>query len=152
MLTRIDFLKLIPSQQIVNSLSLAYYYNHQRRHDNTVIYQSNYALDYLRHKLLVSFDHNIWQSLSATWYLRWQERKGTFISYVTGAPKQCKYKPYTMFDLKIRWTGDTYELYTSLENLLSRRYYDLGAVPQPGFTFLVGANYKFQFRKKHPQK
>lgn len=144
---KIDFAKLMENQHILNSLTAAYYYNHQRRHDDVVIYQSNYALDYLRHKLLVSLDHNIFKSLSATWYLRWQERKGTYISYVNGTSQQNNYRPYTMFDLKLRWTQPSYELYASFENLLSKRYYDLGAVPQPGFTFLVGASFKINFGK-----
>lgn len=141
----LNFKKLISSRQIFNSLKVSYVYNHQRRHDNVEIYQSNYALDYLRHKITASLDHEIWGALGATWHVRWQERMGSYLSYAGTTPVKCNYKPYTLIDLKLHYTKPRYELYASLENLLSRRYYDYGSIPQPGFGFVVGANYKFNF-------
>jgi len=141
---RVDFQKLMPEQKILRTAKLAYYYNNQKRHDNIEIYQSNYALDYLRHKVTASVEHGIYGPLSATWYLRWQDRMGTYVAYENGVGTQRNYKPYTIIDVKLRWTKPTYDVYASFENILARKYYDLGAVPQPRFTFLVGANYKFK--------
>lgn len=147
---KVNLQRLIPSQKILQSAGIAYFYNHQRRHDDVEIYQSNYALDYLRHKITASLDHNIFGPLNATWYLRWQDRQGTYLAYDgNGSSMQQAYRPYTILDLKIRWSKPSYDIYASFENLLARKYYDLGSVPQPRFTFLVGANYKFNIAKKH---
>lgn len=140
----LDLLRLIHGQKILENFSVSYFFNHQKRHDKVEIYQSNYALDYLRHKVLVQLDHRIFSSLSASWYLRWQERQGTFLDYKDNQPWQRHYRPYTLLDMKLRWDRPQYNVYLSLENLLCRRYYDLGAVPQPRFTFLLGGSVKFR--------
>lgn len=140
--TAIDFTHLWPQQKVLRNLTLAYVYNHQKRHDSQQIYQSNYALDYLRHKVTASLEHTIWGPITASWYLRWQERLGSFLAYDQGEAHKQSYKPYTMIDLKLRYLQPRYEIYASLENLLCRRYYDLGSVRQPGFTFVVGARVK----------
>ena len=80
------------------------------------------------------------------WFLRWQERKGSYLAYTDGIAHKCAYRPYTILDLKVSWTESVYNVYASLENLLARKYYDLGSVPQPRFTFLIGAAYKFNIK------
>ena len=138
--------KLFPTQPVFKSLSLSYMYNVQKRHDNTEVFQSNYALDYLRNKITASLEHNIYRNLSAVWFLRWQERKGSYLAYTDGTAYKCAYRPYTILDLKVSLTESVYNVYASLENLLARKYYDLGSVPQPRFTFLIGAAYKFNIK------
>ena len=144
---RADFLRLLPGQKVLRAASVSYFYNYQHRHDDTPIYQSNYALDYLRHKVMASLEHGIFSSLSATWYMRWQEREGTHLEYRGTEAVQRANRPYCLLDLKLRWTKPTYDVYASFENLTSHRYYDIGTVPQPGFTFLIGANYRFALGK-----
>ena len=140
--------RAFPSQEIFRSLSLSYTHNVQKRHDNAEIFQSNYALDYLRNKVTASLEHNICGSLSATWFLRWQERRGSYLAYVDGNSYKCGYRPYTLVDLKLRWDCSPYDVYASLENLFAHRYYDLGSVPQPRFTFVVGVCRKFDFKSR----
>ena len=135
----LNLARALAGQKVLKTIRLAYIYNVQERHDDTHIYQSNYALDYLRHKLTASLDHAICRNLTATWFLRWQQRRGTYLDYTGAAATQRAYRPYTLLDLKLNWTRPAYTLYASLENLLARRYYDLGSVPQPRFTFLLGA-------------
>ena len=144
---RADFLRLLPGQKVLRAASVSYFYNYQHRHDDTPIYQSNYALDYLRHKVMASLEHGIFSSLSATWYMRWQEREGTHLEYRGTEAVQRANRPYCLLDLKLRWAKPTYDVYASFENLTSHRYYDIGTVPQPGFTFLIGANYRFALGK-----
>ena len=141
---RADLARLMKWGRRALSMQVSYYYNHQHRHDDTFVYQSCYVLDYVRHKVQTSLDHSIvplaqGRGLSATWYLRWQQREGTHIEYRDGQTLQRPNRPYTLVDLKLRWTMPRYSLYASLENLFSHRYYDIGTVPQPGFTLLFGA-------------
>ena len=144
--------------QLLNfrAFKVSYLYNIQHRHDATPIYQSCYALDYVRHKVTASLEHSLLnsppstgesRSLTATWFFRWQQREGTHLEYISGTPEQRRNRPYALLDLKLNFNtkllqsfnSSILQFYISLENLLNHRYYDIGTVPQPGFTFLVGA-------------
>lgn len=146
--SKADMLSLMPRQKVLRTVSVNYFYNTQHRHDATPVYQSNYALDYVRHKVVASVEHGLFSSLSATWYLRWQQRVGTHIEYRGSDAVQCANHPYALVDVKLRWTRPTYNIYASLENIFSHRYYDIASVPQPGFTFIIGAAYRFRLGSK----
>ena len=126
-------------------LRLGYAYIDQKRHDDVVIYKSNYAMEYLRHKFVCTFDHRIVSALSAQWSFRWQQRMGSYLVYEnnksTGVSRP--YHPYGLLDAKLLWTKPRYELSLTLNNLTSYRYYDLGNVLQPGFWLMAGAKVRF---------
>lgn len=132
----------------LDRLSLGYTYIHQKRHDNTAIYKSNYALEYLRHKFTAGLTHRIWNSLSATWSFRWQDRMGSYIRYENTSDKTgtlTPYHPYAVLDLRIQWKTPTYQLYVEGCNLTNHTYYDYGNIPQPGCWVKVGGSYRFNF-------
>ena len=123
-----DFTRLFKKDIYLRSFSVGYTYIHQNRHDETVIYKSNYALEYLRHKLTASLHHKIVAKLGATWSIRWQDRMGN-------------YSPYATLDLKLQWTDKRWTAYVQGTNLTNKRYYDLGSVRQPGIWILAGARF-----------
>ena len=129
----------------VTEIKLNYAYITQTRHDDTYVFKSNYAMEYLRHKFIASIDHRIVSRLSASWSFRWQQRMGSYMVYEnaksTGEIRP--YHPYGILDLKLRWTAPHYSLSLSLNNLTSYRYYDLGNVLQPGFWLMAGAKFTF---------
>ena len=127
---------------LLDRLSLGYTYIYQKRHDAVEIYKSNYALEYLRHKLVATLDHRIWRQLTATWAFRWQDRMGSYIKYasVNDVGTLVDYEPYTLLDLRLQWTAPRYRIYLEGNNLTNHTYYDLGNIPQPGFCFKVGAS------------
>ena len=116
----------------VTAVRAGYAFIHQSHSTDRQIYGSLYALEYLRHKATLTVDHRIWSRLTATWAVRWQERMN-------------HYSPYTKIDLKLQWTAPNYSLYVKADNLTNHRYYDLGAVRQPGLWIMAGgkANIKF---------
>ena len=61
--------------------------------------------------------------------MRWQERMN-------------HYSPYTKVDVKLQWTAPAYTLYVKADNLTCHRYYDLGAVKQPGLWIMAGGSIK----------
>lgn len=141
--TNIALSQLLDGKFLLESFNVAYTYNYQRRHDDMVIYKSNYALEYLRHKLTISLNHHIYDALSASWYFSWQKRMGGYLSTDSqGNSIVNHYVPYGLLNLKINWKKPRYDIYLSLENLTNHTYYDFGSIPQPGFTFLVGASFK----------
>ena len=126
-------------------LSAGYTYIHQKRHDATAIYRSNYALEYLRHKFVAGLSHRVFSRLSAAWSFRWQDRMGHYIRYA--APGDATgtltpYHPYALLDLRLQWRAPRYQLYIEGSNLTNHTYYDLGNIPQPGFCFQIGGSYR----------
>lgn len=112
---------------IVTRVSAGYAYIHQKHETEHTIYGSLYALEYLKHKATLQIDHRIVSRLSASWAVRWQQRMNG-------------YTPYTKIDVKMMWTDRRYELYLKADNLTGHRYYDLGAVKQPGLWLMAGGS------------
>lgn len=107
-------------------MKVGYAYIHQKHTTNQPIYRSLYALEYLRHKVVVELSHPIVSHLSASWALRWQQRMNG-------------YKPYAKVDGKLTWREQRWQIYLKADNLTCHRYYDLGSVLQPGLWVMAGA-------------
>lgn len=126
---------------------LSYAFIHQHRRDDVVIYKSNYAMEYLRHKVVATLTHPVFAlpsrmgALSAAWTFRWQDRQGSYIRYedAQSTGQLVPYSPYATLDLRLRWTARRYEFWAEGTNLTNRRYYDFGNIPQPGIMVLAGA-------------
>ena len=107
-------------------MKVGYAYIHQKHTTNQPIHRSLYALEYLRHKVVVELSHPIVSHLSASWALRWQQRMNG-------------YKPYAKVDGKLTWREPRWQIYLKADNLTCHRYYDLGSVLQPGLWVMAGA-------------
>ncbi len=153
---RVSFPELLHKDTWLRTLSVGYTYIHQKRHDDTPIFKSNYAMEYLRHKLVATLNHRIWSKLSATWSVRWQDRMGSYVRYsgtyvdpATGylrgesTGQLVDYSPYATLDLKLQWTASVYQVFVQGTNITNHKYYDLGNVQQPGIWVMAGARVKF---------
>ena len=133
--TSLNFPQLMQCRTFIDRIKAEYTYIHQSRNDNQVVYKSNYALEYLRHKATFDLDHRVIGPIEATWQVSWQERMGGYVQ-TDGTVKS--YSPYALLNLKLRYDAPRYGLYLSLENLTNHTYYDYGSIPQPGFTLMAG--------------
>lgn len=124
----------------VHSASLGYTYIYQHRRDNVAVYKSNYAMEYLRHKVIGTIEHRLLSNLTAAWSFRWQDRCGSYIKYenAKSTGQLVAYSPYATIDLKLRWTQPCYELWVEGTNITDHTYYDLGNIPQPGLMLMAG--------------
>ncbi|MGI6242578.1 MAG: TonB-dependent receptor plug domain-containing protein [Prevotella sp.] len=113
-------------------LKMGYAYIHQSHETEHQIYKSLYALEYLRHKFVAELSHPVISKLTASWALRWQQRMNG-------------YHPYAKLDGKLTWNEPTWQLYVKADNITGHRYYDLGAVKQPGIWIMAGGNIKLNF-------
>jgi len=142
----LNFCELYGKTSFLKKATIGYSYITQDKKIGQV-YKSNYALDYLKHKFVAQLDHRIWQSLSANWAFRWQSREGSYTTYEgmkeTG---EKAYPSFCLLDLKLSWNAKNYLLFAEANNLLNRKYYDLGNVPQPGFWGKVGVSYQINFK------
>lgn len=146
------FRELFGEKAYLNRFSAQYSYLYQKRNDGKEIYASSYALDYLRHKVVLRLDTKIYDRLSATLSFRWQQRMGEYIRYtpvsdgdggVTYEAAKSAYHPYGLLDLRLQWVASRYDLYVEGNNLTDHRYYDIGNVRQPGFWLMAGGKWKF---------
>ena len=132
--------QLFPFFQPSSLLRLSYSYINQDK-DLEEGLVSQYALEYLRHKLVAALHTQLWRHLSLTLSYRWQDRMG---KYTTFTGDVCDYKPFALVDARLQWQTPRYTLYAEANNLFDNRHYvDFGNVPQPGIWFIAGLKYSF---------
>ena len=121
---------------------IAYTHLHQHKDEQPHL-QSQYSLEYLRHKLAARLNWQLSRHLSTTLCYRYQDRTGSYTS-TDGQVKD--YRPYSVVDARVAWKMTTTELYAEANNLTSTHYIDYGNVAQPGCWLTVGCkktlNYK----------
>ena len=112
----------------------AYCHLHQQKQE-TAYLQSQYSLEYLRHKVTASLRWSLTDNLRLSVNYRWQDRMGNYTN-LNGAV--CDYHPYSVIDARIDWHQDNYTLYLEGNNLTGHHYIDYGNVPQPGCWITAG--------------
>ena len=120
-------------------LNLAYCYLHQNKDEQDFL-QSQYSLEYLRHKVTASMRWSITDYLRLSISYRWQDRMG---SYTTVDGEVRDYHPYSVVDARLDWHQDSYNVYLEGNNLTGHHYVDYGNVPQPGCWITAGYAKKF---------
>ena len=143
---------LLGDDFFLKTFDVSYSYIYQKRFDRTEVYASSYALDYLKHKLVATFDFKILNNLYADVVLNVHNRKGGFVKYepvinednTTGYNAVfTKYKSFALLSCKLKWKKDKYELFLHVDNITDVGYYDIGNVLQPGIWTMVGAKFMF---------
>ena len=115
-------------------LSIDYSYISQDKKQETNI-MSQYALEYLRHKLVAHARIQLLKPLSLSLNFRWQDRVGTYTDF-DGIV--CDYKPYALLDTRLTWQQPKWKVYLEANNLFDTRYHDYGLVEQPGRWLIAG--------------
>ena len=124
----IHFHELWPSQQFLQSFHIAYTYLNEDKKAGEHI-QSQYSLEYLRHKLTTSLQLHLISYLDMGINYRFQDRVGSYTN-LEGETKS--YSPYGITDVRLSWNHPRYTLYVEGNNLFDKTYVDYGLVPQPG--------------------
>ena len=111
-----------------------YSYIHQdKKQDANIV--SQYALEYLRHKLVANARLQLSKPLSLSLNFRWQDRVG---SYTDFDGTVCDYEPYALLDTRLTWQQPRWKVYLEANNLFDTRYHDYGLVTQPGRWLIAG--------------
>ena len=139
---QLDMKKLCGSESFLNSLNVTYSYLTLEKQSSDFI--SYYALDYLRNKLTLRFDHTICNEVKASWAMRYHDRAGTYSDAVTG--KAVEYSPYFTTDLKIYIEKRIWSIYVEANNLFDAKYQDIGNIQMPGSWFSGGVTYKIFYK------
>ena len=115
-------------------LKVSYSYINQEKESEPNIV-SQYALEYLRHKLVAYAHVPIIYRLTADVNLRWQDRVGQYTDF---DGRVHDYQPYALVDARLAWTEPKWKLYLEANNLLDKSYADYGHVEQPGRWIIAG--------------
>jgi len=115
-------------------VKLSYSYINQEKNLETGIV-SQYALEYLRHKLVAHAQLPLWRQLTLYVNLRWQDRVGQYTDFDGIAHN---YQPYTLIDSRLSWQQKTWKLYVEANNLFDKDYVDFGHVQEPGRWIITG--------------
>ncbi len=132
--THFDLARLLPSQRVLQSLKITYsYIDQDKKQEANII--SQYALEYLRHKLVGNLQLHLLQQLDLGISVRWQDRIG---SYTDFGGKVCDYQPFFLADARLAWHEDWWKVYVEANNILDKTYHDYGLVEQPGRWLIAG--------------
>ena len=95
------------------------------------IEKSKYAMEYLRHKVVLQAETRLWKQLNLSLSWRWQDRVGTGND------------PYSLLDGRLSWDASKWTIYADCSNLLNATYYDYSYIKQPGRWGKIGFLYHF---------
>ena len=127
-------LQMLPRQlwgenALVRKIGVQYSYIYEESDYDVDVIMSKYAMDYLRHKVIVSADSKIWKNLNLSLSWRWQDREG-------------KNNPaYALLDGRLSWDTAKWSAYIDGSNLFDKKYYDYVSIPQPGSWFRFGVRF-----------
>ena len=119
-----------------SKFKVSYSYIHQGKEQEVGIV-SQYALEYLRHKLVVSAHLPLIKHLNLGLDYRWQDRVGSYTDF-EGSVNH--YKPYMVTDARLTWQQTKWKAYIEANNLFDVSYRDYGLVEQPGRWIIVGCS------------
>ena len=127
----------VASEQSSSALfTISYAFIHQDKQQEANLV-SQYALEYLRHKLVAKAQLQMTKRLSLGVNLRWQDRVG---SYTDFDGMSHDYKPYTLIDTRLTWKQTKWKAFLEANNLFDTSYRDYGLVEQPGRWLIAGFN------------
>ncbi len=129
---RFDIVQLLGREDFfLRKLNLGYAHLNQDKNAEANI-QSRYALEYLRNKVTAAADFHLWRNLLLNLSWRYIDREGSWEKFSNGGGtgELVSYEPYSVTDLKLSWTTESYGVYVSVDNLFGKTYYDHGNIPQ----------------------
>jgi iron complex outermembrane receptor protein len=140
---RMHLYKIISALGEKSAISVAYTRMFQEYDAGGQISQAANAINYLRDKLIINFNHRIAGDLSANWYFRLQKRMGDYEKYqnYTSTGTWETYPAFSMLDLRLDYRWEDFNFHLTTNNLYDTHYYDWGNVPTPGFWLSGGVSY-----------
>ena len=140
-----DLQQVLGDRQPLRRLYASYAYLNQIRKDDSEVFRSNYAMNFLKHKFVVTLSHKLPWGINADWSLRLQHRAGGYQLFEDHKPTD-RIKPfgtYTLLDLRLARTWKFLTFTCDFNNLTACRYVDISGVPQAGFLFMTGVQCKW---------
>lgn len=148
------FGRIIPTEinsyfAFVKEITFSYSFTNLSKGKDTL--SSNYALDNLKHKLVVGLTHSIWKNIGASWNINWQDRNGIYFDYarydpVTKTSPPNPYKSFLLVDGKVFYSTNVVKAFAEVSNIFNVNYVDIGNITQPGRWFKLGVEVKIGWK------
>ena len=120
--------------RLLRKVDVSYsYINQDKQQEASIV--SQYALEYLRHKLVADVQLQFMPQLSLNMHFRWQDRVG---SYTDFDGQVNDYAPYALLDARLTYQQPKWKIYAEANNLFDTRYHDYGLVEEPGRWLTAG--------------
>lgn len=100
-------------------------------------FDSQYALDYVKHKMTASLQHNLVENIYVSWQFVLQDREGGYVELATN--NFINYDFFSTVSAKISWKTKFALIYFDVNNLFNVKYYDFGNIQMPGRWIKLGA-------------
>jgi len=104
-------------------------------------FESNYVLDFLRHKADLGFRVKLMGKLYLNWNSSYQARRG---EYADAEGIEQKFEPVILSDIKLSTQQKNVNVFVQVFNVFNQEFVDLGNVQNPGRWFSVGLKYNVQ--------
>lgn len=102
-------------------------------------FESNYVLDFLKHKLTLSLLQQVSKSFSIYWGFNMQERNGGYRE--PGKSTETSYNTFYTADVRLMHNTGHSQLFLDITNLFDQNYVDFGNVAQPGRWIRAGVSF-----------
>ena len=126
------------------NLQSSYLFNDVEKGNSDFI--SNYVLDNLKHKLVISANQQILSNLFFDLKFVFQDREGGYTKFENSAPVgEVPYDPFWLVEGKVSYKNKGMSIFASLNNIFNVSYNDIGNVIQPGRWFKAGITWEVAF-------
>ena len=127
------------------NLTISYLFNNLEKGEADFI--SNYALDNLKHKCVISLNQQLLNNLLLDLRMVYQDRNGTYTKFEETNPVgEVAYDPFFTVDGKLNYQLKKVTFFASVNNIFDIGYNDIGNVIQPGRWFKAGITYQLDFK------
>ncbi|MEX0986669.1 MAG: TonB-dependent receptor [Bacteroidales bacterium] len=134
--------RFLNSATLFDQLRISYSYTELNKSSDSLI--SNYALDNLKHKLILETRLLLPWNLYVHGKISRQERNGAFLYYETpsSTPVETAYEPYWLMDINAGIRLKRITVYVNMTNVLNTSYRDIGSVVMPGRWTIAGIKFR----------
>lgn len=134
--------KGVDKQISLKTLMITYAYIGQEFSEGN--YESKYAGDFLRHKLVISSKIQFYTNFSLDYKIIYSARNGEYPDYDEANMVRftSAFQPYLLNDLSLYYNRPSYKLYLKASNLFDTKYNDVGSLVQPGRWIVGGLEFK----------
>lgn len=129
--------KALTTQNFLQSLVVNYTYLQSDKSASGYI--SLYALDFLKHDAGLMMTNRLAKHLTASWTVKVQKRNGGYFDYQSD--QVLPYETVVMLNAKLMYNLGKSQLFIQGDNLLNKRYHDIGSVLLPGIWAMGGITY-----------
>jgi vitamin B12 transporter len=119
-------------------------YSYMTSRNKSSGFESNYVLDFLRHKADMGLKIKLAKQFYLNWNTSYQERRGEYAD-ADGIEQQ--FDPVLLSDIKLSTEQKSLNVFVQASNVFNQEFVDLGNVQNPGRWFSVGLKYNVKASK-----